>query len=39
MPDKGYTDKQKKSLIRAVDTCPVRLTLTGVEQSVTFNWA
>jgi uncharacterized OsmC-like protein len=39
MPDKGYTDKQKKSLMRAADTCPVRLTLSGVEQSITFNWA
>jgi uncharacterized OsmC-like protein len=39
MPDKGYTDKQKKSLTRAVDTCPVRMTLTGVEQTMTFNWA
>jgi uncharacterized OsmC-like protein len=39
MPDKGYTDNQKKSLMRAADTCPVRLTLDSVEQSVTFNWA
>jgi uncharacterized OsmC-like protein len=39
MPDKDYTDKQKKSLMKSVDTCPVRLTLTEVEQTITFKWA
>ena len=39
MPDREYTDKQKKSLERAADTCPVRLTLhPDVEQKLIFNW-
>ncbi len=39
MPDKGYTDKQKKSLEAAADTCPVRLTLhPEVEQKIKFVW-
>lgn len=39
MPDKGYTDKDKKSLERAAHTCPVRLTLDkDVQQNISFNW-
>lgn len=39
-PDKGYTDKDKKSLERAAKTCPVHLSLhPEVEQVVTFKWA
>ena len=40
MPDKGYTEKDKKSLERAAHTCPVRLTLDkDVQQNISFNWA
>jgi uncharacterized OsmC-like protein len=39
MPDREYSEKEKKSLIRAADSCPVRLTLEGVEQKIEFNWA
>ena len=39
-PDKGYTDKDKKSLERAAKTCPVHLSLhPDVEQVIVFNWA
>ncbi|MDR3074126.1 MAG: OsmC family protein [Deltaproteobacteria bacterium] len=39
-PDKGFTDKDKKSLERAAKTCPVHLSLhPEVEQVITFNWA
>ena len=40
MPDKGYSDKDKKSLERAAHTCPVRLSLDpSVQQNVSFKWA
>lgn len=39
-PDKGYTDKDKKSLERAAMTCPVHQSLgPDVEQVITFSWA
>lgn len=39
-PDKGYTDKDKKSLERAAMTCPVHQSLgPEVEQVITFTWA
>ncbi|MCC8190010.1 MAG: OsmC family protein, partial [Planctomycetes bacterium] len=38
-PDKGYTDKDKKSLERAALTCPVHHSLgPDVEQVITFSW-
>ncbi len=40
MPDKGYSDKEKQSLIRAAETCPVHLSLhPETEQKITFKWA
>ena len=40
MPDRDYSDKDKKSLERAADTCPVRLSLhPETEQKVIFKWA
>lgn len=39
MPDKGYTDKDKKSLERAAHTCPVHFSLSeNMIQNITFNW-
>ena len=39
MPDKGYSEKDKKSLERAAHTCPVRHSLDkDVKQNVSFNW-
>lgn len=39
-PDKGYTDKDKKSLQRAAMTCPVHQSLgPNVEQVINFKWA
>jgi len=39
-PDKGYTDKDKKSLERAAMTCPVHQSLgPEVEQVINFKWA
>lgn len=39
-PDKGYSEKDKKSLERAAKTCPVHLSMhPEVEQVLTFNWA
>lgn len=38
-PDKGYSDKDKKSLERAALTCPVHHSLgPEVEQVISFNW-
>ncbi len=38
-PDKGYSDKDKKSLERAALTCPVHHSLgPDVEQSISFVW-
>ena len=38
-PDKGYTDKDKKSLERAAKTCPVHHSLgSDVEQVLHFKW-
>ncbi len=40
MPDRDYSEKEKKSLERCVHTCPVRLSLhPDVKQIFTFNWA
>lgn len=40
MPNKGYTDKEKKSLERAAFTCPVHFSLhPDVEQNFIFQWA
>ena len=39
MPDREYSDRQKKALAKAMETCPVRLTLEGVEQNIMINWA
>lgn len=39
MPDRDYTDRQKKALTKAMETCPVRLTMETVEQNITINWA
>lgn len=39
-PDKGYTDKDKKSLERAAMTCPVHKSLgQDVQQVIHFKWA
>lgn len=40
MPDRDYTEKQKKGLERAALTCPVHHSLhPDVEQKITFQWA
>ncbi len=40
MPDRDYSDKEKKSLERAAETCPVHLSLhPETEQKLIFNWA
>lgn len=40
MPDKNYSDKEKKELENAARTCPVALTLgTNVDQEFIFKWA
>lgn len=39
MPDRAYTEKDKKALERAAHTCPVHYSLGGhVKQTVTFEW-
>lgn len=40
MPDREYTEKQKKSLERAALTCPVHFSLhPDLEQNFMFKWA
>ncbi len=40
MPDREYTDRQKKSLEHAALTCPVHRSLhPDVKQDLVFNWA
>lgn len=39
MPDRSYSDKDKKALENAAITCPVAKSLhPDIEQAVTFNW-
>lgn len=39
MPDRAYTEKDKKALERAALTCPVHYSLGGqVKQTITFEW-
>ena len=39
-PDRGYSDKDKKSLQNAAKACPVHLSLhPEVDQEIVFNWA
>lgn len=39
MPDRAYTEKDKKALERAAHTCPVHYSLgEHVKQTVTFEW-
>lgn len=39
MPDKAYSDKDKKALERAAHTCPVHFSLSeNLVQTVIFNW-
>lgn len=39
MPDKGYTEAQKKSLERAALTCPVHFSLhPDIQQNFEFKW-
>ena len=39
MPDKDYSDKDKKALERAAHTCPVHYSLSeNLIQTVIFNW-
>lgn len=39
MPDREYSDKDKKSLERAAHTCPVHFTLgDNVVKNIVFNW-
>lgn len=39
MPDKNYSDKEKKSLERAALTCPVHHSLSeAIEQNISFKW-
>ena len=40
MPEREYSDREKKALINAAHTCPVHLSLhPDIEQIFTFNWA
>lgn len=40
MPDRDYTDQQKKSMQKAAESCPVHLSLhPDTEQVFTFRWA
>lgn len=39
MPDKGYSDKDKKILERVANTCPVHASLSEqMEQRIVFRW-
>ncbi len=39
MPDRAYTEKDKKALERAAHTCPVHFSLgENVKQSILFQW-
>ena len=39
MPQRGYSDKEKKVLERVAATCPVHFSLSEqMEQKITFNW-
>lgn len=39
MPQRGYSDKEKKVLERVAGTCPVHFSLSEqMEQKITFNW-
>lgn len=39
MPDRAYTEKDKKALERAAHTCPVHYSLgENVKQTITFEW-
>ena len=39
MPDRAYTEKDKKALERAALTCPVHYSLgEQVKQTITFEW-
>ena len=39
MPDRPYSEKEKKVMERAANTCPVHLSLhPDVEQVFTFKW-
>ena len=40
MPEREYSDREKKALINAAHTCPLHLSLhPDIEQIFTFNWA
>ena len=40
MPEREYSDREKKALINAAHTCPVHLSLhPDIEQIFNFNWA
>lgn len=40
MPDREFTDREKKALEHCCNTCPVHLSLDpGVEQEIVLNWA
>ena len=40
MPEREYSDREKKALINAAHTCPVHLSLhPDIEQIFTCNWA
>ena len=38
MPDRPYSHEEKQALKQSIESCPVCLTLKGVEQTIEFDW-
>lgn len=38
MPDRDYTAAQKEALQKSIETCPVWMTLKGVDKVFEFDW-
>ncbi len=38
MPDRPYTDEEKRALRHSIENCPVCMTLKGVDKVMEFDW-